>query len=297
MKRGRNKNQTVVNEGATEAIPSTGQVNGRRRGRPKQAEENPIMGVDMNTEPTENLNSSVSALQEMLRSMVPIIVEEMTRKIQDERRVAEEDLESSRKLREAEVREWKYRKKFLTARPREFHGVLDPIVVSDWIMEMENIFEICKCSEDQKVLYASFMLRRNALHWWNTITESHGKEIMRTMLWDQFKALIYKNFSPKNLIRRLEDEFINLKQGNMSIQRYMADFLMLSRFASVHVSTEERKITRFIEGLNVEIRSQFVVSCPKTFEEVVEVALIAENGCKRQKENGRQAQFKKARIG
>ncbi|KAI3736369.1 hypothetical protein L6452_15908 [Arctium lappa] len=111
MKRGRNKNQTVEGEGAAQAIPSTGQVNGRKRGRPKQAEENPTLGID-NTEPTENLNSSVSALEEMLRSTVPIIVEEIMRKIQDERRVSEENLESSRKLiREDEVREWKYRKK------------------------------------------------------------------------------------------------------------------------------------------------------------------------------------------
>ncbi|KAJ9550225.1 hypothetical protein OSB04_014270 [Centaurea solstitialis] len=278
MKRGRSKNQTVDGEAVVQAVPSTGQVNGRRRGRSKQTEETPTTGVDLNTQPTENSNPSVSALQEILKSTVPIIVEEITRKIQDERRVPEEHLESSRTLREAKDREWKHRKKFFTARPREFHGALDPIMVSDWITEMENVFDICECSEDQKVLYASFMLRGNALHWWNAITESHGKEIMRTMLWDQFKALVYKNFSPKNLIRRLEESFINLRQGNMSVQRYATEFLKLARFGSVYVSTTDRKITRFIEGLNAEIRSQFVVNCPKTFEEVVEVALIAENG-------------------
>ncbi|GJT47266.1 hypothetical protein Tco_0955981, partial [Tanacetum coccineum] len=59
------------------------------------------------------------------------------------------------------------RKLFLMANPSQFHGDMDPIVVSDWIMEMENALDKCRCRDPHKVLYASFMLRGQALYWWN----------------------------------------------------------------------------------------------------------------------------------
>ncbi|GKG18117.1 hypothetical protein Tco_0372415, partial [Tanacetum coccineum] len=72
------------------------------------------------------------------------------------------------------------------------NGDMDPIVVSDWIMEMESALDKCRCRDPHKVLYASFMLRGQALYWWNMIKELRGKEKICNMSWDQFKELVYK---------------------------------------------------------------------------------------------------------
>lgn len=124
----------------------------------EKGDVNSIMGVDLSTEITT-----------VLRSVMPVIVEETLRKVQEERRGIEENEERLRKLKEHELQEWKNRTRFLVARPTEFRGALNPIVVSDWIMEMENTFEICELLDDRKVLYASFMLRGEALYWWNMV--------------------------------------------------------------------------------------------------------------------------------
>ncbi|KAJ9550226.1 hypothetical protein OSB04_014271 [Centaurea solstitialis] len=169
---------------------------------------------------------------------------------------------------------WKSLKRFLSVNPPEFHGLVDPIAVSDWILGIENIFKICQTSEDHKVPYASLLLRANALHWWSTITSDDGKE---TMKWEEFKDLIFNNFSPKNLMLRLKERFTNLRQGNMSVRCYTNEFLKLSRFASDEVLTNERKIERFVQGLDIDVHMPRFFNNPITFEEVVERALLAED--------------------
>jgi hypothetical protein len=47
-----------------------------------------------------------------------------------------------------------------------------------------------------------------------------------------------------------KNEFLSLKQGNMSISEYHDKFIQLSRYALDEVADDERKQEHFIEGLN-----------------------------------------------
>ncbi|GJZ05309.1 hypothetical protein Tco_0538584 [Tanacetum coccineum] len=169
----------------------------------------------------------------VMRSMMPIIEKETLKKVQA-------ILETKERPREEELRELQNRKVFLMTSPPQFHGDIDdPIVVSDWIMEMENAFDLCKCSDDNKVLYASYMLRGKALYWWNMIKESRGKETL-------------------------------MNQGYDSVQDYTMNFHRSVRFGTINAATENRNIQRFIGRLNCFIRGRVASWANlKTFEEAV----------------------------
>nr|GEU62779.1 reverse transcriptase domain-containing protein [Tanacetum cinerariifolium] len=205
-----------------------------------------------------NLSAEIT---NVMRSMMPIIERETPKKVQA-------ILETKERLKE-ELQELQNRKMFLMTSPPQFHGDMDdPIAVSDWIMEMENAFDLCKCSDDHKVLYASYMLRGKALYWWNMIKESRGKETLMSMSWDHFKELVYKNFIILESRKRRLEEFDSADQGYDSVQDYTMNFHRSVRFGTINAATENRKIQRFIGGLNQDDRRK---KCAKNLVELARV--------------------------
>ena len=65
-------------------------------------------------------------------------------------------------------------------------------------------------------------------------------------------------------------EFQLLKQGDMTVLQYVTKFERLSRYAPELVNTEEKKIIKFLEGLNPIIEQDATgVVLPVTFQEAV----------------------------
>lgn len=94
--------------------------------------------------------SGIPTVEEnLLRLVIPVMVREIIQNVQE----TEEILRN----------EWQNRKRFLVARTPKFYGVLDPLVASCWIIEMEKTFKISECPENCKFLYASSMFRGQAV--------------------------------------------------------------------------------------------------------------------------------------
>ena len=53
-------------------------------------------------------------------------------------------------------------------------------------------------------------------------------------------------------------EFLELKQGAMTVMDYVARFIELSRFADDYVATDMAKVRRFVNGLKLSIRAKIV---------------------------------------
>ena len=64
--------------------------------------------------------------------------------------------------------------RFRRQRPLIFLGSTDPIQADNWVRETELAFELMTCSETQKVIYASQMLRDNAMPWWDSTKRAHS---------------------------------------------------------------------------------------------------------------------------
>ena len=74
-----------------------------------------------------------------------------------------------------------------------------------------------------------------------------------------------------------EDEFIKFRQGAQTVAKYESHFTRLSKFPLELIVTEQRRIRRFIQGLNVEIQKNLAVAQVNTFIDDVEKAIQVEN--------------------
>ena len=78
------------------------------------------------------------------------------------------------------------------------------------------------------------------------------------MTWEEFKAKFSKSHVPSGLIKRMRDEFRELKQGRMTVVEYHDKFLSLARYAPDEINTEEKKKERFLNGLHDEMQTILV---------------------------------------
>ena len=67
-------------------------------------------------------------------------------------------------------------KAFLQLRPPTFRGEPDPLIAEDWLEQVTGALDtILVTNEELRVLFASYQLQGDALHWWNTVEESVAK--------------------------------------------------------------------------------------------------------------------------
>ncbi|KAJ9556932.1 hypothetical protein OSB04_011546 [Centaurea solstitialis] len=124
-------------------------------------------------------------------------------------------------------------KAFVACKPPTYKGERDPVLSLRWIKEIEMVFETCRCAAEDKVVYARSMLKADALHWGNVETGGRGTEAVRTMSWKSFVAKFRSQFCPLAATKKMEEEFLQLKQGVMSVQEYTTHFIEKSREAFV----------------------------------------------------------------
>ena len=58
------------------------------------------------------------------------------------------------------------RGKFLKGHPPVFSHATDPLEADDWLCTVEKQLNIAQCDSQQKVLYVSGKLQREAQDWW-----------------------------------------------------------------------------------------------------------------------------------
>ena len=71
-------------------------------------------------------------------------------------------------------------------------------------------------------------------------------------------------------------EFLELKQGTMTVMDYVARFTELARFADDYVATDMAKVRRFENGLKLSIRGRIVGLLLQDMDSMVGTALTIE---------------------
>ncbi|KAI3825644.1 hypothetical protein L1987_07168 [Smallanthus sonchifolius] len=122
------------------------------------------------------------------------------------------------------------------------------------------------------VKFAANTLREEASHWWEGVRQAKGSEIVDAMMWADLKTLVIKNFCPRNEIEKVEREFLGLKAGNMTHRQYTTRFNELARLVPHLVTTEERKIACYIQGLPDQVRTYVKANAPTTYDLAVELS-------------------------
>ncbi|KAI3821409.1 hypothetical protein L1987_08976 [Smallanthus sonchifolius] len=163
-------------------------------------------------------------------------------------------------------------KSFKVCDPPVLTGKKDAVATFDWVIRMEAAIRLSECRPNQVVKFAANSLREEASHWWEGVRQAKGNEVVDSMMWDDLKTLVIKNFCPRNEIEKVEREFLGLKAGSMTHRQYTTRFNELARLVPHLITTEGRKIACYIQGLPDKVRTYVKANAPTTYDSVVELS-------------------------
>ncbi|XP_028088608.1 uncharacterized protein LOC114289144 [Camellia sinensis] len=169
-----------------------------------------------------------------------------------------------------------------------FDRATDPLEAEKWLTEMEKLFPVFECTDDQKVTYATFMLQGIANDWWQMEKRIHEHDA-NPYTWERFKNAFNEKYFPRSVRLQKQREFLRLKQGNKTVAEYEAEFTKLSKFASAFETDEDSRARKFESGLRTNIMQQVVPFELPTFGEVLNKALLVESGLTRAQEEKEEA--------
>ncbi|KAK1665216.1 hypothetical protein QYE76_053375 [Lolium multiflorum] len=98
-----------------------------------------------------------------------------------------------------------------------FNKTEEPLDADDWLQTMENNLEVAGVEAAEKVLFATHYLSGPARAWWTSARAMNAGQMMN---WEDFKLKFSKYHVPQGLIKKMRDEFRELKQGRMSVVEY-----------------------------------------------------------------------------
>ena len=137
-----------------------------------------------------------------------------------------------------------------------FKGRYDPDGAQTWLKEVERIFRVMQCSEVQMVRFGTHMLAEEADDWWVSVQPilENGGEVVT---WAVFKRELLNRYFPEDVRGKKEIEFLELKQGDMSVTEYAAKFVELAKFYP-HYTFIHITLLRLLNSLSV---SSFRMAC------------------------------------
>ena len=130
------------------------------------------------------------------------------------------------------------------------------MVADHWFMQIENVLEAMEITSDiTRIRLAAFQLEGEARVWWRWARTSRDLEVMT---WAELQELFMGKYFPETVRHAKAQEFLELKQGVMTVMDYVARFTELARFADDYMATDLAKVRRFENGLKLSIQAGIV---------------------------------------
>ncbi|KAA3452489.1 Hexaprenyldihydroxybenzoate methyltransferase, mitochondrial-like protein [Gossypium australe] len=120
-----------------------------------------------------------------------------------------------------------------------------------WLENSMRVFDELSCTPEESLKCAVSLLRDSAYHWWKKLTSVVPKE---RVMWDFFLEEFRKKYISQQFVDQKRKEFLELKQGRMTVAEYEREFIRLSKYTQECVSTEVILCKRFEDGLNEDIK-------------------------------------------
>lgn len=118
--------------------------------------------------------------------------------------------------------------------------------------EMEKIFRVMQAISVEGVNLTSYQLKDVAYQWYEEwYRDRDGVE--ESALWETFSKTFLDRFFPQELREAKMEEFVNLKQGRISVKEYALKFHQLSRYAPGLVSDMWARMRKFGFGLSRDL--------------------------------------------
>ncbi|KAG8492907.1 hypothetical protein CXB51_010118 [Gossypium anomalum] len=164
-----------------------------------------------------------------------------------------------------------------------------------WLDNTIRVFEELSCTPEECLKCAISLMRDSAYYWWRTLISIVPKE---RVTWDFFQAEFRKKYISQRFTDQKRKEFLELKQGRLTVSEYEREFVRLSRYARECVADEVAMCKRFEEGLNEDLKLLVGILEIKEFVTLVERACKAEELVKEKKKAESEARdFRKRMAG
>ena len=96
------------------------------------------------------------------------------------------------------------------------------------------------------------------------------------MTWDDFRRLFMGKYFPASARHAKAQEFLELRQGTMTVFEYVARFIELARFGDDYVATDVAKVRKFKDKLKLSIQGMIVGHNLQDMDSMVSTSLIIE---------------------
>nr|KAJ0216260.1 hypothetical protein LSAT_V11C300142470 [Lactuca sativa] len=252
--RGRGRGAVTTSIPVQSAHDSSGSHRGRGRGRGRVRAANTITREEL-----------ADKITQAIRATLPDIVAQARQAIMGDLGGGEEGYEYNTPNINQEPS---------IAQPSRHHDHLDQRGCSyktfmNCMPPIKGTFDTSKCADEDKGM----------------VKEVRGREAAKKMSWDEFIIIFKENFFPRTAVKQLEEEFLRLEQGNMTMREYTTKFTEKARVAKFYVSTEERRVEHCIWGLRTTICEFVQIQKLGTFHSIVDVAEGPEHEKNRQRED------------
>ena len=130
------------------------------------------------------------------------------------------------------------------------------MVADHWFMQIEKVLEAMEITSDvTRIRLAAFQLEGEAQVWWKWARTCRDLE---AMTWAEFQELFMGKYFPVTVRHAKGQEFLELKQGAMTVMDYVTRFTELAQFVDDYVAIDLVKVRRFENGLKLSIRDRIV---------------------------------------
>jgi hypothetical protein len=106
-------------------------------------------------------------------------------------------------------------REFMSHKPPTISSSPDPLHADDWLKSVEKMLNIAQCTDREKVFYALGRLTSPAADWWDSYIAAH--DAANAITWAEFSTQFRNYHIPAGLMKIKKNEFLSLKQGNMSV--------------------------------------------------------------------------------
>ena len=166
--------------------------------------------------------------------------------------------------------------RFRRQKPPTFEGTHDPAVAEDWLKKIKRIFAYMGLEDHEKVACAVHQLEKEAYVWWEYIMMlEDGEDIS----WDRFLEHFTEKYMRSAQMKVKMWEFMDLRQGNMTVAEYTSKFNELARFCPTMVPNDDTRKNKYMQGMKISIAKQIDSGSqgPTSFSDAVQRALRNES--------------------
>ncbi|KAL4324432.1 hypothetical protein GQ457_11G024800 [Hibiscus cannabinus] len=151
---------------------------------------------------------------------------------------------------------------------------VDPCDAEHWLKHLQRLFVEMDYPVDRKVTAAVSLLSGEALDWWESVVESVSAS---RVTWDFFRKSFEDRYIGEEYYEKCRQDFLDLKQNNMTVNAYEMQFLKLLRYAGGLVTNEKHKCDAFRKGLRLFIRERVALHHDTELSKLVARAKTAES--------------------